>query len=768
MRSRWRSALGLALSIGVTTSFASAQDAVPPRVKSLPTVEVPEGVEMPEGRKVRLRVRIDAEGRAVVEQCAAGVSLCELIQSAIAESTFEAATQDGIAVPSRVQVDVRLRAPPPAEDPSLQEPQSTEPAPDLSFSETAEIDARMHQPIQLELDGIRNIPGTLGDPFRTLLLMPGVVPIANGQPYGYVRGAPPVGTLYEFDELRVPLLFHSAIGPSTIHPALVRDVRLYGGAPPARYGTFTGGVMSGRVRDIPDDRVHGEAELRAVDVSAMLHTPLPKKTSMTFSGRYGFPNLVLGALGVDARVDYWDYQYRFDAPISARARFELVAFGARDSSAFDENDPRDALALDLQFHRVEARFIGRVGDWELVGTMLYGYDASIVRDGSAMSVPDATSSIHRFGPRFWAIYVKPKFQLRLGGDVQGLFGSVTCRVDPFTEIVTPCDPRYAAENRRVFTGGYAEMNFAPSPWIDLSLGARVDLWSTARQREVAVSPRARVTFHAKDFADLFAGWGFGTMPATYPIPLPGLGDIPLEPGVQRANQTEAGVRLFLPKDVSVEARGYLNLYKDIRFFDVFTSAGISVAGGLTAGFIDDTAQGKSYGLEVLLERPFQLGFSSFLAYTLGYSDLDATARSLVGAPSQTLEYTPSYDVRHVLNAVLAWQSNFGLTISARLSTRSGRAEGWLWLDDEGNVQQYVQRVPWFTRLDAQIAYEWAKPGRAMRIALEWINITQARDAQQLGVNPGACAERFGVPEEPCSVEFTTAIWFPNLSFRATF
>ena len=53
-------------------------------------------------------------------------------------------------------------------------------------------------------------------------------------------------------------------------------------------------------------------------------------------------------------------------------------------------------------------------------------------------------------------------------------------------------------------------------------------------------------------------------------------------------------------------------------------------------------------------------------------------------------------------------------ISARVFARSGRAEGWLWLDPAAAVQQYVQRVPWFVRLDAKVAYEWAKPGRRMR------------------------------------------------------
>ena len=771
---RWlgRSAPCLALSLCAWAGLVSAQDLVPPEVKTLPVVEVPPGLEVPESKTVRLLVRIEPDGSAIVEQCNADRPLCDVIDGAIADSEFVPATREGIPVPSRVQVDIRLavRA---AEEEAPAVPLEIEGDAideELVFSETAEVDARTQQSIELELEGIRNIPGTLGDPYRTLLLMPCVVPVANGQPYGYVCGAPPSGTAYLYDGLRIPLLFHSAVGAATIHPAIIRDVKLYTSAPAARYGRFTGGVMSGDPRTIPNDRVHGEAELRTIDVSGMLNVPLPKNGSMTFSGAYGFPNLLLGALNVDATVDYWDYQYRADVAMSARSRFQVVAFGGRDNSVFDESQPSERLALGLQFHRLETRFVGRLDRWEVVGTMLYGYDFSNVEDDSAQNLSNAGANIHRFGPRLWATYSAPKFQVRLGGDVAGLFGPIRCQEDPIADIPTPCDPTFAAQTRRVIGGLYVDANVAPVKWLDLSFGVRGDVWSTAGERDAGASPRARATFHALDIADVFVGWGFGIMPAVYSIPLPGLGDVPLEPGLQRANQTEAGVRFFLPHELTLEARGYINLYRDIRFVDIFTNPQINTQDGLPAGFIDDAADGKSYGATFLLQRPFQIGFSTFLAYTLGFSELTATAVSFDRTVSQEFDYTPSYDVRHVLNAVLAWQAKFGLIISARMSTRSGRTEGWVWLDDDGMIQQYIQRVPWFTRLDAEIAYEWAKPGRRMRIALEWVNITQARDAQELSSQSSddACVFRAGVPAEPCPLVFTTAIWFPNLSFRATF
>ena len=288
-------------------------------------------------------------------------------------------------------------------DGALLEPKQAEVERELVFSEFAEVDATAEVPITLELEGIRDIPGTFGEPFRILELLPGTVPIANGQPYVYLRGAPPSGTVYLYDDIPIPLLFHSALGPSTVHPGLVGSLEVFSGAAPARFGGVIGGIANARARRLPNDRVHGEAELRLIDVSGLLNTPMPKNGSMTFAGRFGFPNVLFDAIGVDSSVNYWDYQYRTGVDMSKRSRFEVVALGARDDSVFNANDPDERLSLDLQYHRFEARFAGKVERWDFIGTMLYGYDFSDVEDASGSAIADARADIHRFGPRFWAI-----------------------------------------------------------------------------------------------------------------------------------------------------------------------------------------------------------------------------------------------------------------------------------------------------------------------------------------------------------------------------
>ncbi len=281
MRRFGRFGLGLAVGLCAWAASAGAQDLVAPRVKSLPGVEVPAGIEVPESGLVQVLVRIDPDGKGVVQKCDAGRALCDVVIEAIAKAEFEPATRDGTPVPSQVRVDLRVRRPATDETPesssaeTVLEPAGASVEKELVFSETAEVDARVQVPIKLELDGIRNIPGTFGEPFRTLELLPGTVPVANGQPYVYVRGAPPSGTQYIYDDIPIPLLFHSALGPATVHSGLIGGINLYSGAAPARYGRFTGGVVTARARKIPNDRVHGEAELRAIDVSGLFNVPMP-------------------------------------------------------------------------------------------------------------------------------------------------------------------------------------------------------------------------------------------------------------------------------------------------------------------------------------------------------------------------------------------------------------------------------------------------------------------------------------------------------------
>lgn len=137
----------------------------------------------------------------------------------------------------------------------------------------------------------QEMPGAFGDPFRAIDIMPGVVPVVSGLPFFFVRGAPPGNTGYFPDGVRVPLVYHLAVGPSVVHPALIDHVDFYPGGYPARFGRFTGGIVDAETRG-DAERTRFEGNLRLFDVGALAETQVDGGNGAALvAGRYGYPGL---------------------------------------------------------------------------------------------------------------------------------------------------------------------------------------------------------------------------------------------------------------------------------------------------------------------------------------------------------------------------------------------------------------------------------------------------------------------------------------------
>ncbi|HVZ75014.1 MAG TPA: Plug domain-containing protein [Polyangia bacterium] len=251
------------------------------------------------------------------------------------------------------------------------------------------------QEFRLQGDELVHTAGTLGDPFRAVESLPGVSAVAWPAPVYAVRGGNPGNTGFLLDDLRVPTLFHFALGPSVIHPYFFEGLDFWSGGAPARYGRYVAGLVAARTREAPDDMVHATVDVRLFDAGAMVTSPLPGGGSVAAAARYSYTGTVVGLFDSSVKLSYWDYQLRADRPVGAW-RLTLLAFGSSD--VLSTTSSLNGLALE--FHRVKLRAEAPLAGGRFFASVGAGTDHSNVpldqTTGVALAV-DAKSVIPRVG-----------------------------------------------------------------------------------------------------------------------------------------------------------------------------------------------------------------------------------------------------------------------------------------------------------------------------------------------------------------------------------
>ena len=771
------------------------QATTPPAVISVPALDLPADLEVTEAQ-LDVEVQIDPQGEASLPEGQLSGGLREAVERALAAGRFEPARSAGVAVSARVTLRFELASVPVADGgtaPAVaanagagEEPSAgAAPQEPVAYGARAEVPAPKPTARRLELVAMRDVPGAFGDPFRILDTLPGVVPILTGVPYVYVRGAPPAGTIYLYDGIPVPALFHLALGPAVVHPALVGDLDFYSAVAPARYGRHTGGVFAGQGRGQAGTDVAGELELRLVDVQAMLDIPVGGGR-VTVAGRYGYPGLLLTLLSSEAELSYWDYQLRVTQRLSASDRAELLIFGSYDRVG-EKDDPQEGLSL--QFHRAEARLLRTQRRLELGAALQVGYEQSQLAD-------ELRVSAIRLGPRLWfGAAPTSGVRLRVGADLLGTFGEVTELDDalqpafsepdvapatggptqarglpprmsssqgfePQEEFGDPplTNPLYTAVAGRSVAGAYAQAALQLGDSLQIEPGLRADIWMTGSRSQVAVEPRLLLTYRLAESWTAHVAAGLGHQPATAPIPLPGFADVALDQGLQRATKLEAGVAADPYDFLHIESQLFFNHMENLMLLDLaFDCDQLEL--DPSCELLIPRADVDAYGIEAFLKVPSRYRVSGWLSYTLGF----ARGHTLGGR-----RFTPSFDIRHVGNLVASVDLGGGFSAGTRLHYSSGKmATAGVDVVVAGRQpvsQRQEFRLPGFFRADLKLAYGWSPSWGRMRVTLEWLNATLSEEA--VDVSCESTPDGLGVDQ--CEVEYAPAIFFPNLGVRAEF
>lgn len=643
---------------------------------------------------------------------------------------------------------------------------------------------------------IRAVPGSFGDPFRVVGSLPGASQLAGFLPYVVVRGAAPGNTGYYLDGVRVPILFHVALGPSVIHPYFIDQVDFYASGAPTRLGRYVSGIIEGRTRAARRDRVFGEFDVRLTDAGGLLEVPLNYKYdrtclrkqkqarqrgektkgrkecrigqargSLTIAGRYSYTAGVLTLVQAAAKIRFWDFQARFDHALGKRAQYTAFALGSFDELG-DKVSPDPFVRFE--FYRLIQKIRHELPRG---GQAIYSLGLGLDRTG-----------LQRTRTNEWLIAPRVDLRIPLGEGGNAEFGA---GIDQEFQIFR-AEPSDAVKNggnlenlTQLFsdrvvsaTGLYAELLWRKGR-VEIRPGVRGDLYQQVGQSPVLPQARAvtrafgldpRILLREKvgERWTLRQNIGVYHQPPSFPIPVPGLESFGFERGLQRNIQGSAGYELVLGNKVAITQDVYLGRLTNLQDYDL-----AALSSGRVQE-IDDvviSANGWAYGLETMARLlPGQRAYG-WAAYTLSRSTrvYDYGGR----APS-------SWDQRHILNIVLGYRVSDRWSFGGRLHFHSGRpytapvgdqtaAEALLY-------NRNNRRLPPFFQLDLRAERTWRFKSWSLHFVADVLNATYSSEVIACVLNSDASAAMGAgsiVSDAACGARGLRYI-LPSLGLRGVF
>jgi hypothetical protein len=518
----------------------------------------------------------------------------------------------------------------------------------------------------------RDAAGTGGDPVRVVESLPGVSQIVWPFALYAIRGANPGNTGFFLDGMRVPTLFHFALGPSIVHPYLIDKLTFYPGGYPARVGGYVSGIVAIETGAPPNDLTRFAADARLYDAGGLAVTPWDGgRGTVAVAAHYSYTGLLVSRLSSDVSFGYADYTLRVDHTL-AGGRLTLLALGSYDTIDVKRADVGNG---SLMFHRADLRWERLVGGGRLT-----------LR--STFAVDDAQSNIYDVPIGVVALTAAPR--LSYARPITGAIaveGGLSADLQHFSSDVPPTNGGMAFGDLARSRGALTAAAFAGArfQWRRFSVepGLRASAYAEQGTTRGALEPRlaARVGLGEAVSVDVTAG-RFTQMPSL-PIGVGsfeafGLADL----GLQTSTQVALGVETKLPGALTLRLVGFQQWMMVSDLFSQF-------ARDVTNPDFLEMRPARGYGTEVMLRLPEPGRVFGWLAYTLSWSTREIDG---VDAPSD-------WDQRHILNLVSGVRLRRGWSVGGRFHFNTGRP--YSTLTDLGTME--LVRLPPFWQVDLRAA-----------------------------------------------------------------
>ncbi|WP_452229591.1 TonB-dependent receptor [Lacinutrix sp. MEBiC02404] len=180
---------------------------------------------------------------------------------------------------------------------------------------------------------IKQIPAILGEPdvIKAITMLPGVTTAGEGASGFNVRGGAADQNLILLDEATIYNSSHLFGFFSVFNPDAIKDLKLYKGGIPARYGGRVSSVLDIYQKEGNSNSFHANGGIGIVSSRLLIEGPIKKeKASFLLGGRSSYAHLFLPLFDVDSKAYFYDLNTKISYKINKNNNVYLSGYFGRD------------------------------------------------------------------------------------------------------------------------------------------------------------------------------------------------------------------------------------------------------------------------------------------------------------------------------------------------------------------------------------------------------------------------------------------------------
>jgi outer membrane receptor for ferrienterochelin and colicin len=564
--------------------------------------------------------------------------------------------------------------------------------------------------ISVPIAQIKAIPALFGenDLIKALQLLPGVQSGTEGFAGFYVRGGGPDENLFLLDGVPIYNINHLGGFFSVFNSDAIKNVTLYKGGFPARFGSRLSSVLDVRMNDGNNKKLHGNFSIGLISSKINLEGPLfSERTTFNLSARRTYFDLLAKPFisstnsdqsRINAGYYFYDINAKISHKLSDRDRLyfsfytgdDVVYTQAKNNDYYEETTPdgtrrqiSDSEKISLHWNWGNLLSVVR---WNriLTNKLFMNTTATYTRYRSDLGIGEKyetnapnnpshdirltyQSGIEDFSGKIdWDYTPNPNHDIKLGIDyIYHLFRPSVFVASMYEDNVAPIDT--VLGNRNVPSSEiavYVEDNIILTPRIKANLGLRYSSFFVQNTAYPSLQPRVGIRALLRNDLSVKAAYAYMSqyihLLSNNTISLPTDLWVPVTRRVEpmKAHQWSAGLfyNLNASTELSVETY-YKTMYNLIEYKDgaTFLSIGTGWEDKVSSG------RGRAYGIELLAQKTIGKT-TGWIGYTW------AKTQRLFDRPGEELNFgkpfPAKYDRRNDLSIVLAHKFSSRIDVAA--------------------------------------------------------------------------------------------------------